>query len=88
MGQWVQFLSFHRLTVADIWNVPIDNVLEFAALDATVHPRYDVLVPALIEMVNYCNDAFRQDWSIRVYAQTSFSRRNTKYLAEWQAVMT
>ena len=25
---------------------------------------------------------------IRVYAQTSFLRRNTKYFAEWQAVMT
>ena len=24
----------------------------------------------------------------RVYAQTSFSRRNTKYFAEWQAVLT
>jgi hypothetical protein len=80
VGQWVQFLSFHRLTVADIWNVPVDNVLEFAALDATVHPRYDVLLPALIEMVNYCNDTFRQDWSIENCLHRQFSIGNTNRL--------
>jgi len=80
VGQWIQFLSFHKLTVADIWNVPVDNVLDFAALDATVHPRYDVLLPALIEMVNYCNDTFRQDWSIENCLHRQFAIGNTNRL--------
>ena len=64
VGQWIQFLSRHHLTVANFWDVSLENVLSFAALDDTVHPRYDVLIAALIDMVNYCSDAYRQDGSI------------------------
>jgi hypothetical protein len=46
VGQCVQFLSRHHLTVSDIWNVPFENLPYCAALDATVHPRYDVLIVA------------------------------------------
>ena len=34
--QWVQLLSRHHLTVANIWDVALENVLSFAALDSTV----------------------------------------------------
>lgn len=47
----------------------LDDVLSFAALDATVHPRYDVLIAALINMVNYCSDAYRHDFSIEFMLQ-------------------
>ena len=69
VGQWVQFLSRHHLSIADIWDFSPDNVLNFAALDATVHPRYDILIAALIDMVNYCSDAYRNDWSIESLLQ-------------------
>jgi len=69
VGQWVQFLSRHHLSVADIWDVSPDDVLSFAALDAHVHPRYDILLAALIDMVNYCSDAYRNDWSIESLLQ-------------------
>ena len=39
-------------------------MLSFAALDDTVHPRYNVMIAALIDMVNYCSDAYRHEWSI------------------------
>jgi hypothetical protein len=39
VSQWIQFLSRHKLTVADVWDVSLDNVLSFATLDDTVHPR-------------------------------------------------
>ena len=69
VGQWVQFLSRHHLSVTDFWDVSPDNVLSFAALDASVHPRYDILLAALIDMVNYCSDAYRTDWSIESLLQ-------------------
>jgi hypothetical protein len=69
VGQWVEFLSRHHLSVVDIWDVSPDKVLSFAALDATVHPRYDILLAALIDMVNYCSDAYRNDWSIESLLQ-------------------
>jgi hypothetical protein len=69
VGQWVQFLSRHHLSTADIWDVSPDNALSFAALDATVHPRYDILIAALIDMVNYCSDAYRNIWSIEFLLQ-------------------
>jgi hypothetical protein len=63
VGQWVQFLSRHQLTVANVWDVLLEDVLSFASLDDTVHPRYDVLLAALIDMVNYCFDAYRHELS-------------------------
>jgi hypothetical protein len=48
-------LSRHQLTVADVWDVSPDNVLSFAELDETVHPRYTVIVAALIDLVNFCS---------------------------------
>ena len=62
--QWVQFLSRHNLTVANFWDVSLEDVLSFAALESTVHPRYNVLIAALIDMVNYCSDAYRHDLGI------------------------
>jgi hypothetical protein len=64
LSQWIQFLSRHQLTVANIWNVSLDDVLSFAALDDTVHPSYNAIIAALIDMVNYCSDAYRHEWSI------------------------
>ncbi len=42
--------------IADVWDVSFDNVLSFAALEDTVHPRYNILVATLIDLVNYCSD--------------------------------
>ncbi len=64
VGQWFQFLSRHQLTVANICDALLDDILSFAALDATVHPRYNVLIAALIDLVNYCADTYRIDLSI------------------------
>ena len=64
VSQWVQFLSRHNLTVANFWDVSLGDVLSFAALDNTVHPQYNVLIAALIDMVNYCSDAYRHDLGI------------------------
>jgi hypothetical protein len=61
VGQWIQFLSRHHLTVADVWDVLLEDVPSFASLDNTVHPKCDVLLPALIVMVNYCSDAYRKE---------------------------
>ena len=58
VSQCFQFLSRHHLSVASFWDVSLENVPSFAALDNTVHPRYDVLIAALIDMVNYCSDAY------------------------------
>jgi hypothetical protein len=63
VGQWVQFLSRHHLTVANFWDVLLEDVLSFASLDDTVHPNYDVLLAALIDMVNYCSDTYRHELS-------------------------
>ena len=64
VSQWVQFLSRHSLTVANFWDVSLGDVIGFAALESTVHPQYNVLIAALIDMVNYCSDAYRHDLSI------------------------
>jgi hypothetical protein len=48
VGQWVQFLSRHQLTVDLVWDVLPDDVLLFSTLDNTVHPQYEVLIAALI----------------------------------------
>ena len=66
VGQWIQFLSRHHLTVADVWDVSLDNVLGFAELDETVHPRYTVIVAALIDLVNFCSKVYRQDKTIEM----------------------
>ena len=42
----------------------LGDVLSFAALESTVHPQYNVLIAALIDMVNYCSDAYRHDLGI------------------------
>lgn len=47
VGQWVQYLARHELTVINIWDVLLEDVVDFATLDATVHPKYDVLLAAL-----------------------------------------
>jgi hypothetical protein len=57
-------LSRHQLTVANVWDVSLDDVLSFAALKDTVHPRYNVIIAALIDLVNYCSDAYRHTLSI------------------------
>ena len=64
VSQWIQFLSRHQLTVANIWDVSLEDILSFAALDDTVHPQYNVLISALIDMVNYYSDAYRHELSI------------------------
>lgn len=69
VGQLVQFLSRYQLTVAHIWDVSLDDVLHFATLDSTVHPRYDVLIAALIQLVTYCSDAYRLDLNIEFMLQ-------------------
>jgi hypothetical protein len=61
VGQWVQFLSRHQLTVANVWDVFVEDVLSFASLDDTVHPQKDALIAALIVMVNYCSDTYRHE---------------------------
>ena len=66
VSQLIQFLSRHQLTVADVWDVSLDDVLSFAALEYTVHPRCNVIIAALIDLVNYCSDAYRQEWSIEL----------------------
>ena len=60
VSQWVQFF----LTVANFWDVSLGHVLSFSALDSTVHPQYNVLIAALVDMVNYCSDAYRHDLGI------------------------
>ena len=42
-------------------------------LDSTVHPRYDVLIAALIELVNHCSDDYRTDSSIEFMLQRQVS---------------
>ena len=41
IGQWVQFLARHELTVFNIWDVLSEDVVHFSTLDNTVHPKYD-----------------------------------------------
>jgi len=53
-------------TVTDVWDVSLDNVLSFAALEDTVHPRYNVPIAVLIDLVNYCSDVYRHDWSFEL----------------------
>jgi hypothetical protein len=66
VSQVIQFLSRHQLTVADVWDVSLDDILSFAALEYTVHPRCNVIIAALIDLVNYCFDAYRHEWSIEL----------------------
>ena len=66
VGQWIQFLSRHQLTVADVWDVSPDNVLSFAELDTTVQPRYTVIVATLIALVTFCSAVYRQDRTIEL----------------------
>lgn len=73
VGQWFQFSSRHQLTVANICDVLLDDVLSFAALDATVHPRYNLFIAALTDLVNYCSDIYRTDLSIEFMLQRHIS---------------
>jgi hypothetical protein len=59
----------HELTVFHIWDVLLEDVVEFATLDSTVHPKYDVLLPALITFVNFCSDAYRTTANIEFMLQ-------------------
>jgi hypothetical protein len=61
------------LTVANICDVLLDDVLSFAALDATVHPRYNLFIAAQIDLVNYCSDIYRTDLSIEFMLQRHIS---------------
>ena len=74
--QWVQYLARHELTVFQIWDALSDDVVDFATLDSTVHPKYGVLFPALITFVNYCSDAYRTTSNIEFMLQ-----RHTSSLA-------
>jgi hypothetical protein len=69
IGQWVQYLARHELTVFQIWDVLSDDVVDFATLDNTVHPKYDVLLPALIMFANFCSDAYRTTSNIEFMLQ-------------------
>ena len=69
VGQWVQYLARHELTVFQISDVLSDDVVDFATLDNTVHPKYDFLLPALITFVNYCSDAYRTASNIEFMLQ-------------------
>jgi hypothetical protein len=69
VGQWVQYLARHELTVFHIWDVLLEDVVEFVTLDSTVHPKYDVLLPALITFVNFCSDAYRTTANIEFMLQ-------------------
>ena len=73
IGQWVQYLARHELTVFQIWDVLSDDVVDFATLDNTVHPKYDVLLPALITFVNFCSDAYRTASNIEFMLQRQAS---------------
>ena len=73
VGQWVQYLARHELTVFQIWDVLSDDVVDFATLDNTVHPKYDFLLPALITFVNYCSDAYRTASNIEFMLQRQAS---------------
>ena len=76
IGQWVQYLARHQLTVFQIWDVLSDDVVDFATLDSTVHPKYDVLLPSLITFVNYCSDAYRTAANIEFMLQRQVSSLN------------
>jgi hypothetical protein len=69
VGQWVQYLARHELTVFNIWEFLAEDVVNCATLDTTVHPKYDVLLAALIQLVNYCSDAYRSDLNIEFMLQ-------------------
>jgi hypothetical protein len=69
VSQWVQYLARHELTVFHIWDVLLEDVVEFATLDSTVHPKYDVLLPVLITFVNFCSDAYRTTANIEFMLQ-------------------
>jgi hypothetical protein len=69
VGQWVQYLARHELTVFHIWDVLLDDVVDFASLDSTVHPKYEVLLPALIAFVNFCSGAYRTTANIEFMLQ-------------------
>ena len=71
--QWVQYLARHELTVFHIWDVLSENVVDFATIDTTVHPKYDVLLPALITLVNFCSDAYRTESNIEFMLQRQAS---------------
>ena len=69
VGQRVQYLARHELTVFQIWDVLSDDVIDFATLDNTVHPKYHALLLALISFVNYCSDAYRTTFNIEFMLQ-------------------
>ncbi len=77
VGQWVQYLTApwgqHELTAFQIWDVSEDDVVDFAQLDSTVHPKSEVLLPALISFVNYCSDAYRTAPNIEFMLQRQAS---------------
>ena len=69
----VRTVGRHELTVFQIWDVLSDDVVDFATLDNTVHPKYDVLLPALITFVNNCLDVYRTASNIEFMLQRQAS---------------
>jgi hypothetical protein len=69
VSQWVQYLARHELMVFHIWDVLLEDVVEFATLDNTVHPKYDFFLPALFTFVNFCSDAYRTTANIEFMLQ-------------------
>jgi hypothetical protein len=59
VGQWVHYLHRHQLTVVNILDVLLEDVVMFATLDDTVRR-----LARCIKLVKYCSGAYRTDLNI------------------------
>ena len=69
LRDWVNFCTTNSVCLSDFWNMTPSQELQFAALDVTVYPTFDLCMAMLIRLVNFCSNAYRHEIMIETLLQ-------------------